>query len=183
MIIAIIAITLLSAACSKQEEWVQFSDLQKQGTNTVQGTDTILQGTITPQQIIEPASLVEQNQSPPKQTAPKPAAQTAPQEQSKPNQPTPKKIITDGPKNSISGYFSYTCPAGSNAFTVLKSKANVKSKSHSGLGEFVESINALPGTSEKFWAFYVNGKKSQVGASSYTCSAGDNIEWKYEKIN
>ena len=36
-------------------------------------------------------------------------------------------------------------------------------------------------TKREFWAFYVNGKQSQVGAGSYILMAGDKIQWKIEK--
>jgi len=48
---------------------------------------------------------------------------------------------------------------------------------------FVVSINKIKADSFKnqYWAFYINGKPSNVGAGSYHLQQNDNIEWKIEK--
>lgn len=48
------------------------------------------------------------------------------------------------------------------------------------LGMFIEEINGVPNTSERYWIYYVNNKKAAVGVSGYTLKPGDVIEWKYE---
>ncbi len=55
-------------------------------------------------------------------------------------------------------------------------------KEFSGLGFFVEEINGVKNDYQKgmYWIYYVNGKKANVGISSYIVSYGDVIEWKYE---
>ncbi len=69
------------------------------------------------------------------------------------------------------------------ALDLLKSGHNVETKSFSGVGEFVESINGVKADGKKeFWAFYLNGQQAQVGASDYKPKNGDVIEWKVEKI-
>ncbi len=69
------------------------------------------------------------------------------------------------------------------ALDLLKMGHKVKTKTFSGLGEFVESINDKKAESNKnFWSFYVNGKQAQVGASTYKPKNKDAIEWKLESL-
>lgn len=49
------------------------------------------------------------------------------------------------------------------------------------LGFFVESINGKKAASGYNWMLYINGRKSDVGASQAVIHAGDRIEWKYEQ--
>ena len=69
------------------------------------------------------------------------------------------------------------------ALMLLKSGHKVETKNYSGIGEFVESIDGIMPDSQHFWAFYVNGKSSNVGASSYVLKSGDKTEWKLEAIS
>lgn len=61
-------------------------------------------------------------------------------------------------------------------------KITVDFKSYSGLGHFVEGINGQ--TSDtikgKYWIYYINGAKAQVGISNYFLKSNDIITWKYE---
>lgn len=51
-------------------------------------------------------------------------------------------------------------------------------------GELVESINGKKAENNKtYWAFYVNGKYSNVGAGQYQTKSSDVIEWRLEQIN
>lgn len=50
-----------------------------------------------------------------------------------------------------------------------------------GLGFFVEEINGKRNANGYYWILYVNGTSSQTGVSQTVLSAGDVIEWKYEK--
>ena len=69
------------------------------------------------------------------------------------------------------------------ALDLLKMGHQVETKTFSGMGEFVESVNGKAAEANKeFWSFYVNGKQSNLGASSYHPSDKDFIEWKLEKI-
>ncbi len=78
--------------------------------------------------------------------------------------------------------FSFYADENKTALDLLKSGHKVETKSFSGIGEFVESINNKKPESDEFWAFYVNGKQAQVGAGDYKPVNGDSIEWKLEKI-
>ncbi len=79
---------------------------------------------------------------------------------------------------------SYTVDVGITALDLLKISYKVTAKDYgAGMGEFVETIDGIKPDSQHFWAFYVNGKSSNVGASSYKLEANDNIEWKLEAIS
>ena len=78
--------------------------------------------------------------------------------------------------------FNFYVEENKNALDLLKSGHTVETKSFSGVGEFVESINGKSPEADQFWALYVNGEQAQVGASDYKPINGDNIEWKLEKI-
>lgn len=83
----------------------------------------------------------------------------------------------------VNGAASYSGVAHCDALTLLKMKYAVGTKDFGpGLGEFVEMIDGLKPAAEEFWAFYVNGKSSTVGASNYITQEGDVIEWKLQKI-
>jgi hypothetical protein len=76
----------------------------------------------------------------------------------------------------------YQIEAGKIALDLLKTTHQVQTKEYAGIGEFVESIDGIKPDSNHFWAFYVNGKSFDVGASSYKPQNGDKIEWKLVKI-
>jgi len=50
-------------------------------------------------------------------------------------------------------------------------------------GEMVTSIDNQKADKKNYWAFYVNGNLSQVGANQYMLRDGDSIEWKLENFN
>ena len=50
-----------------------------------------------------------------------------------------------------------------------------------GLGFFVEAINGKKSENGYYWILHINGKKSDLGASSAHLKAGDVVEWQYEK--
>lgn len=56
-------------------------------------------------------------------------------------------------------------------------------KEFSGLGFLVEEINGMRQNSRmrKYWIYYVNDKKANVGISAYMLQKNDVILWKYEK--
>ncbi len=72
---------------------------------------------------------------------------------------------------------------GQSAMDVLEATHRVESKEYSGLGKMVLAIDGAKPDSKHFWEFFVNGKSSNVGASSYVLKAGDKIEWKLSAIN
>lgn len=58
-------------------------------------------------------------------------------------------------------------------------KINFKEKTYTGMGKFIEEINGIK-NGEKYWIYYVNGKKAQIGISNYKINPGDVVSWKYE---
>lgn len=61
--------------------------------------------------------------------------------------------------------------------------ASTKGKVTFDQSGMVSGINNRVADPQKheYWAFYVNGKMSNVGASSYVTKDTDKIEWKIEK--
>ncbi|KKW40537.1 hypothetical protein A3I46_02675 [Candidatus Kaiserbacteria bacterium RIFCSPLOWO2_02_FULL_54_13] len=55
------------------------------------------------------------------------------------------------------------------------------SREYPGLGTFVDSINGKKGEGGMYWILYINGVSATSGASAAIVSAGDIVEWKYEK--
>ncbi len=60
-------------------------------------------------------------------------------------------------------------------------KVNFTDKTYIGLGKFIDSINGIRGDGTRFWIYYVDGQKAQIGVSNYKINPGDVVSWKYEK--
>lgn len=90
-------------------------------------------------------------------------------------QPTP-------PPPTTQTTITYAGVDGKNALELLKMNHQITTKTFSGVGEFVETINGAKPDEKHFWAFYVNGKSSNVGADQYQTKSSDTIEWKLEEI-
>ncbi|HVY68207.1 MAG TPA: DUF4430 domain-containing protein [Patescibacteria group bacterium] len=80
------------------------------------------------------------------------------------------------------GERQYQAQAGETALALLQSSHRVDSKSYAGMGEFVSGIDGVSPDAQHFWAFYVNGRSSNVGAGSYQLHSGDRINWQLEDI-
>ena len=67
------------------------------------------------------------------------------------------------------------------ALGLLKQTTKVKTRGD-GQNAFVIEINDKVANDKKkeYWAFYINGKLSPVGAGSYELKNADKIEWKIE---
>ncbi len=66
------------------------------------------------------------------------------------------------------------------ALALLQTMAKVETKDYGSAGAFVTSINGLAGDAGHYWAFYVNGKYAQKGASQTVLTKGDKIQFIYE---
>lgn len=77
---------------------------------------------------------------------------------------------------------SYEGEDGKSSLEILKSKYPTETKEYPGVGEFVQSINGVTADSTQFWAFYLNGASSNVGAGQYITKSTDKIEWRLEEI-
>lgn len=71
---------------------------------------------------------------------------------------------------------------GKNALELLRQSHKIETKVYQGMGELVTSIDGKPADFDHFWALYVNGQQSQVGADAYITKATDKLEWKFEEI-
>lgn len=71
---------------------------------------------------------------------------------------------------------------GKTVLDVMKEKYKLETKHFAGVGEYIESINGVKPDKNHFWALYVNGKQSLVGAGDYKIKKDDKIEWKLEAI-
>jgi uncharacterized membrane protein len=74
--------------------------------------------------------------------------------------------------------YSYKGEDGVDALSLLKKKTSVE-QDESGLVVVINNRKADEKKRE-FWAFYVNGKLSQVGPAEYVTKNKDAIEWKIE---
>jgi len=71
---------------------------------------------------------------------------------------------------------------GKTALELLEASHQVEKKT-SSIGSFVEAIDGIKNRSDRFWLYYVNGKKPDVASDRYRTAAGDTIEWRFEKEN
>lgn len=75
---------------------------------------------------------------------------------------------------------TYKGKTGKTALVLLENNAKIIT-SGTGDNTFVTSINNVAANSKnQYWAFYINGKASTVGAGSYITKNSDTISWKLE---
>jgi len=101
---------------------------------------------------------------------------------SKKTQPAPTQATTEQTDASDSTTIRFDGQEGKTALETLKTFHNVETKNYGNLGEFVESIDSIKPDAAHFWAFYVNGKSSTVGAASYKAHDNDILEFKVEAM-
>ena len=70
---------------------------------------------------------------------------------------------------------------GKNALELLQTSHRVDVK-HYSFGDLVTGIDGIQPDSSHFWAMYVNGNFSQVGASSYVTKSSDTIKWEIDAV-
>ncbi|MBX4186889.1 MAG: DUF4430 domain-containing protein [Candidatus Doudnabacteria bacterium] len=97
-----------------------------------------------------------------------------------PDQQNQNQGIAVGEPNP-SAPVEYAGQDGKNALDLLKQSHRVEVKSYS-FGDMVMSIDSIAPDAKHFWAMYVNGQLSQVGASQYISKSTDRISWKLEEI-
>lgn len=74
---------------------------------------------------------------------------------------------------------SYDCIKDKSAFDLLYSSYKIEIKD-TDFGKMVTSIEGRKPKGKEFWAFYIDGKSSPVGAEQYKCIDREKIEWKLE---
>ena len=114
------------------------------------------------------------NQTAPRVSPPAPILENPAQNNQATTTPTVAAKVKD--------YVKYSGVEGKNALDLLRDKYQMTTKTYSGIGEFVESIGGVKSDSKHFWEFFINGKSSNVGASSYLTKNGDVLEWKLSEI-
>lgn len=68
---------------------------------------------------------------------------------------------------------------GVSALALLKKHATIKVK-HYSFGDFVTAIDGTAGNGPKYWIFYINGKKAEVGAAVYITKSTNTLSWKLQ---
>ena len=67
------------------------------------------------------------------------------------------------------------------AFELLQKNAEVEYDEYD-FGIMIQAINQLASNNDYYWAFYLNGEYAQQGAKQTILRAGDQVEFRYEKI-
>ncbi len=70
---------------------------------------------------------------------------------------------------------------GKNALELLQASHRVDLK-HYSFGDLVTGIDGITPDASHFWALYVNGQFSQVGASAYITKSSDTIRWQIDEV-
>ncbi len=92
------------------------------------------------------------------------------------------ETVVSGEDQSKNSYYKVEGVEGKTALESLQAKHKVETKEFPGLGQFVQTIEGVTPDSSHYWAFYINGKPSNVGASQYVAKSGDTLEFKLEAI-
>jgi hypothetical protein len=124
----------------------------------------------TQKPVMAPTTQISQNQN--QNIVPNPEPPIQPNIQPPAPSPTPQV-----PANVI----QYKGQDGKNAFELLKASHRVDAK-HYSFGDMVTGIDGVSPDSKHFWAMYVNGEFSQVGASQYITKNSETIKWVIEEI-
>lgn len=105
---------------------------------------------------------------------------TNPTQKSEDREPTTADLqVTRSQDNKTVSYQGFE---DKNALELLRLVAYVETKNFGELGDMVTAIDGIAADDQHFWALYVNGKQSEVGASSYKTKTGEQVEWRYEAI-
>lgn len=91
-------------------------------------------------------------------------------------------LTVDQKVEGSADYIQYTYKENQTAYDVLTATHKVEARDYGAMGQFVQSIDGVKADSGHFWEFWVNGKSSNVGASSYKLQNGDKLEWKLTVI-
>lgn len=75
--------------------------------------------------------------------------------------------------------YTYKGQDGKTALELLKTAyPNSTTKTSGSLGEYVTGINGKEAGSNEYWQLFLNGKSSEVGASTLVTKPTDTLEWK-----
>jgi hypothetical protein len=105
-----------------------------------------------------------------------PTATTTPQAQS-------LNVYQTVQGSSLNQAAPYQLQQGKSALDLLQATHKVEVKDYAGIGAFVTGIDGMAPDNKHFWELFVNGKSSNVGASSFLPQNNDKIEWKLSTIS
>lgn len=78
---------------------------------------------------------------------------------------------------------TYTAKAGITSLQQLQNEADNVITKDSSYGQYVDAIEGhRGGTDGKYWSFYIDGTLSQIGADTYKQRGGEQITWKFQKL-
>jgi hypothetical protein len=87
----------------------------------------------------------------------------------------------DNQQQVPSSVIEYKGEDGKNALELLKATHRVDAQ-HYSFGDLVTGIDGIAPDPNHFWAMYVNGEFSQVGASAYVTKNSDTIRWQIDEV-
>lgn len=94
-------------------------------------------------------------------------------------------IMIDYGDGEVVTYNSVPVGVGENVFQATETLAKnnnlaFESKNYEGLGALIEKINTKKnGADNRYWQYFVNNQKPDVGAGLYVLQPGDLVEWKF----
>ena len=91
----------------------------------------------------------------------------------------PVKLIVN--YSGFSQTFDVNVSENTTAFDLLKGHVKIAYKDFPGVGVFINSIENISNSQDKYWMFYVDGNLSGVGVSAYVINQSTVIEMRYEK--
>lgn len=108
----------------------------------------------------------------------------SPPQTASPEQGTISLMIDYG-DGIVETYGNIPLSANENLFQVMEKAAKennlaFESKTYEGLGALVTKIGGKEnGADNRYWQYWVNNQKPEVGAGLYILQAGDIVEWKF----
>jgi hypothetical protein len=94
---------------------------------------------------------------------------------------TTNQSVNTSPTPAVPSAIEYNGVDGKNALELLKASHNVE-VNHYSFGDLVTGIDGVMPDANHFWAMYVNGEFSQVGASQYITKSPDTIKWQIDPV-
>lgn len=93
------------------------------------------------------------------------------------NQTSAEQMLPQVPSSVI----EYQGQDGKNALELLQANHRVDVQ-HFSFGDLVTGIDGITPDAKHFWAMYVNGQFSQLGASAYATKSTDTIKWQIDAV-
>ncbi len=100
-------------------------------------------------------------------------------------EPGTVSVMLDYGDGEVASYSNVPIAADENAFQITEKTAKennlaFESQTYQSLGALVTKIGEKKnGADGRYWQYWVNQQKPEVGASAYVLQPGDFIEWKF----